>query len=123
MCDLQVAELADELVLGITVLNSGGRTIVPNKVMELLKLRYTPQRRQKLLWIQEDGDVVVEKGTLQSSFRKTILSRGGKTAVPKHAREVLKLKSTPDGEERLIWIQRGDDIIVRRGTPQSRTTN
>ena len=119
MCNLQVAELADELVLGITTLNSGGRTIVPSKVMELLRLRYTPQRRQKLLWIQEDGDVVVEKGTLQSSFRKTILSRGGKTAIPKHVRAVLKLKSTPDGEERLIWIQRGGDIIVRRGTPQS----
>jgi len=119
MCNLQVAELADELVLGITALNSGGRTIVPSKVMELLRLRYTPQRRQKLLWIQEDGDVVVEKGTLQSSFRKTILSRGGKTAIPKHVRAVLKLKSTPDGEERLIWIQRGGDIIVRRGTPQS----
>jgi hypothetical protein len=83
----------------------------------LLKLRYTPQRRQKLLWIQQDGDVVVKKGTLQSSFRKTILSRGEKTAIPKHIREVLKLRFTPDGEERLIWIQRGDGIIVRKGTP------
>lgn len=91
--------------------------------MELLKLRYTPHRRQKLLWVQEEDDIVVKKGTLQSSFRKTILSRGGKTAIPKHVREVLKLKLTPDGEERLIWIQRGDDIIVRKGTPQSRMTN
>jgi bifunctional DNA-binding transcriptional regulator/antitoxin component of YhaV-PrlF toxin-antitoxin module len=115
--------LADELVLGITVLSGGGRTIVPSKVMELLKLRYTPQRRQKLLWEQEDGDIVVEKGTLQSSFRKTILSNGGKTAIPKHIRDFLKLKPTPDGEERLIWIQRGDDVIVRKGMPQSRMTS
>jgi len=115
--------LTDELVLGMTVRNRGGRTIVPSKVMELLKLRYAPQRRQKLLWIQEDGNIVVKKGTPQSSFRKTMLSGGGKTAIPKHIREVLKLKSTPDGEERLIWIRRGDDVIVRKGTPQSRTTS
>jgi hypothetical protein len=115
--------LVDEVVLGITVFSGGGRTIVPSKVMELMKLRYTPQRRQKLLWTQEDGDIVVEKGTLQSSFRKTILSNGGKTAIPKHIREVLKLKSTPDGEERLIWMQRGDDVIIRKGTPQSRMTS
>jgi len=107
--------LTDELVLGITEL-SGGRTIVPNRAMELLKLRYTPQKRQKLLWTQEGGDVVVKKGTLRSSFRKTILSRGGKTAVPKHIREALKLKFTPHGEETLVWIQSGDDIIVRKGT-------
>ena len=115
--------MTDELVLGITALSGGGRTIVPSKVMELLKLRYTPQRRQKLLWTRKEGSIVVKKGTSQSSFRKTILSRGGKTAIPKHIREVLNLKSTPDGEGRLIWIQREEDIIVRKGTPQSRTTN
>jgi len=110
--------LTDELVLGITVLTSGGRTIVPGEVMESSKLKYTPQSRQKLHWIQEDGDIVVKKGTLQSSFRKTILSRGGKTAIPKHVREDLKLKSTPDGEVRLVWMQRGEDIIVRKELPR-----
>jgi len=109
--------LTDELVLGITVLSSGGRTIVPSEVLELLQLVYKPQSRQKLHWMQEDGDVVVKKGTLASSFRKTILSRGGKTAVPKHIREILKLKSNPDGEERLVWMRRGEHIIVRKKLP------
>lgn len=105
--------MTDEIVVGITVL-AGGRTNVPSDAMELLRLRYTPRRRQKLLWIQEEGEIVVKKGTLQSSFRKTMLSRGGKTAIPKHIRQVLKLKLTHGGEERLIWIRRGDDVIVRR---------
>jgi bifunctional DNA-binding transcriptional regulator/antitoxin component of YhaV-PrlF toxin-antitoxin module len=108
--------LTDELVLGKTVFSGGGRTTVPSKVMEMLKLRYTPQRRQKLLWIQEGADIVIKKVTLQSSFRKTILSRGGKTAIPKHIREVLKLKPTADEEECLIWIQKGVEIIVRKGS-------
>jgi bifunctional DNA-binding transcriptional regulator/antitoxin component of YhaV-PrlF toxin-antitoxin module len=112
--------LTEELLLGITVLTSGGKTIVPDPVMELLKLRFTLQRRQKLLWIQDGGDVIVERGTLQSSFRKTILSRGGNTAIPKHVREALKLNSKPRRGEGLMWIQRGEDIIVRKGTPPSR---
>lgn len=107
--------MTEELVLGTTVL-SGGRTTIPIKAMELLKLRYTPQRRQKLLWVQEEGDVVVKKGTLPSSFRKTMLGGGGKTAVPKHIREALNLNATPAVDVRLTWIQRGDDIIVRKGT-------
>jgi hypothetical protein len=108
--------LTDESPLGITVL-SGGRTTVPNQVMELLNMRYSPKGRQKLLWLQEGGDVVVRKGTLQSSFRKTILSRGGKTAIPKHIREALKLKSKPRGEERIAWVRKGEYITVRNGTP------
>lgn len=118
-----MADLKDELPLGITVLSSGGRTVIPKQVMELLNLGYTSQSRQKLLWTQAGGDVVVKKGTLQSSFRKTILSRGGKTAVPKHIRKALKLKPALDGEERVIWIQRGEDIIVRKGTPRSSVSN
>jgi len=66
--------------------------------------------------------VVVKKGTLQSSFRKTTLSRGGKTAIPKHVRGALNLNSTPCREEGLMWIQRGDDVIVRKGTTPSRKT-
>lgn len=106
--------MTDELVLGITVFN-GARTIIPSKALELLKLRYTPQKQQKLLWTHEGDDVLVKKATLQSSFRKTMLTRGGKTAVPKHIREYLKVKSTPE-EERLVWIQRGDEVIVRMGS-------
>jgi hypothetical protein len=109
--------LTEEHSLGTTVLSSGGRTAVPKQVMELLSLRYAPQSRQKLLWIEEDGEVVVKKGTLQSSFRKSILSRGGKTAIPKHMREALKLKSTPGGLERVTWIQKGKDVIVRKERP------
>ena len=92
------------------------------KVMELLKLRYTPQKREKLLWIQRGDEVVVMKGTPQSSFRKTILSKGGRAAVPKHIREGLKLKSILRNEERMVWIRKGDEIVVRKGTPQSSPT-
>jgi hypothetical protein len=117
------ADLADELILGITILSSGGRTTVPRKVMELLELRYTPQKREKILWMQEGDEVVVSKGTPQSSFRKTILSRGGKAAVPRHIREALKLKSTPQREERMIWIRKEERIIVRKGPPRSIPTD
>jgi len=91
--------------------------------MEMLKLRYTPQKREKILWTQKGNEVVVSKGTAQSSFRKTILSRGGRAAVPKHVREALKLKSTLHREERMIWIQRGEEIIVRKGMLQSIPTD
>ena len=82
--------------------------------MKKLKLDYSPQKREKLLWTQEGEEVVVTKGTPQSDFRKTTLSRGDKAAVPKLVCEALKLKLTPHGEERLVWIQRGKDILVRR---------
>ncbi len=103
--------MADELPLGISVL-TGGRTTIPEEVMEFLDLRYSPKGRQKLLWLQEGTDVIVKKGTLQSSFRKTILTRGGKAAVPKHIREALELSYTSDGEERILWNRRGDDVVV-----------
>ena len=123
-CDLRSrADLTEELALGITILSSGGRTTVPRQVMEVLKLRYTPQKREKILWTQEGDEVVVSKGTPQSSFRKTILSRGGRAAVPKHVREALKLKPILHREERLIWIQKGEEIFVRKGTPQSIPTD
>jgi hypothetical protein len=111
-----------EKILGVTVLvvvrGHGGRTNIPKQVMETLKLRYSPQKREKLLWTQEGEDVVVTKGTLQSDFRKTILSRGDSAAVPKHVCEALKLQPMPHREERLVWIQRGKDILVRTGTPR-----
>jgi hypothetical protein len=91
--------------------------------MDVLKLRYTPQKREKIHWIQEGDEIIARKGTPQSSFMKTILTRSGKAAVPKLVREALKLKLTPQMEERVIWIQRGEDIIVRKGTPRSIPTD
>jgi hypothetical protein len=113
-------DLAEE-ILGATVLAAvgghGGRTTIPKQVMEALKLRYSPQKREKLLWTQEGKEIVVTKGTPQSDFRKTILSRGDKAAVPKHICEALKLTLTPRSMERLVWIRRGNDILVRREVP------
>lgn len=107
-----------EETLGVTVLvavgGHGGRTTIPKQVMEALELRYSPQKREKLLWAQEGDEVVVTKGSPQSDFRKTMLSRGYTTAVPKHICETLKLKLVRHREERLVWIRRGKDILVRR---------
>jgi hypothetical protein len=114
-------DLAEE-ILGVTVLvavgRHGARTTVPKQVMETLKLRYSPQKREKLLWTQEGEEVVVTKGTPQSDFRKTILSRGDTAAIPQHVCEALKLKLTPLREEKLVWIRRGKDILVRREAPR-----
>lgn len=113
--------LAEE-ILGVTDLEAveghGGKTTIPKQALEILKLRYSPQNREKLLWRQEGGEVVVTKGNPQSDFRKSMLSRGDTTAVPKHICEALKLKFAPDREERLVWIQRGKDVLVRKEEPQ-----
>jgi hypothetical protein len=114
--------LTDELLLGITILSRGGSTIVPKQVMKVLKLGYTAQKREKLLWTQKGDEIIVSKGTPQSSFTKTMLRRGGRAAVPRHIREALKLRSTLHDEARVIWIQRGNEIIVRKGTLQSNPT-
>ena len=58
--------MTDELALGITTLSIGGRTTAPRQVLEVLKLRYTPQKREKILWMQEGDEVVVSKGIPQS---------------------------------------------------------
>lgn len=82
-------------------------------------MSYTPQKREKVLWMEEGDEVVVSKGTPQSDFRKTMLRRGGRAAVPRHISEALKLKSTLNREERVIWIRRGERIFVRKGNAQS----
>ena len=115
--------MTDELLLGRTILSRGGTTTVPKQVMKELKLRYTPHKREKLLWTQKGHEIIVSKGTPQSSFRKTMLRRGGRTAVPKHIMEALKLKPTPHKEERMLWIRKGDEIIVRKGKPQLNPTD
>ncbi len=91
--------------------------------MEALKLKPTVHEKEKMLWIQEGNEIIVRKGTPQSSYKKTMLSRGGRAAVPKHIREALKLKSTLQKEERMVWIRKGNEVIVRKGTPQSSPTN
>ena len=118
-----LADLTDELLLGITILSRGGSTTVPKQVMKMLKLRYTPQKREKLLWTQKGDEIIVSKGTPQSSFRKTMLRRGGKAAVPRHIVDFLKLKSTLHKEERMLWIRKRDEIIVRKGTLQLNPTD
>ncbi|MDA4123391.1 MAG: hypothetical protein OK456_09455 [Thaumarchaeota archaeon] len=110
-----------EEILGVTVLvpvaGHGGRTTIPKQVMEALKLRYSPRKREKLLWTQEGDEAVVTKGTPQSDFRKTMLSRDDTTAVPKHVCKALKVKFTSPKEEGLVWLRRGNDILVRRSSP------
>src|SRR2546425_13329705 len=109
----------NEVLLETTVFSRGKRTTVPERVKELLKLRITPGKLTKLLWTQEGDEIVVTRGTPQSSFMKTLLSSGGTAALPKHVREALKLKSTPDKVERILWIQKGNKIIVRKETPEA----
>jgi bifunctional DNA-binding transcriptional regulator/antitoxin component of YhaV-PrlF toxin-antitoxin module len=116
------ADLTNEL-LGITILSRGGTTTVPKQVREVLKLKPTLHKKEKLLWTEEGNEVVVRKGTPQSSFRKTMLRRGGRTAVPKHIRKVLNLESTFHKEERMLWIRKGDEILVRKGALKLRPTD
>ena len=112
-----------ELLLGITTLSAGGTTAVPRQVMELLKLKLTLERREKILWTQEGDEVIVTKGTPRSSYEKTMLRRGGRTAIPRHIRKVLKLRTTLQREERIAWIRRGNEIVVRKAPPQAGPTD
>jgi hypothetical protein len=90
--------------------------------MELLKLKPTLHKREKILWTQEGDEITVSKGTPESSYKKTMLRRGGRAAVPRHIMEALKLKSILHKEERMMWVQKGDKVIVRKGAPQSSPT-
>jgi len=112
--------LTNEKLLEITVISRGKRTIVPEPVKKLLKVRFTPGELAKVLWTQDGDEIVVTKGTPQSSFMKTLLSSNGTAAVPKHVREALKLKPTLQKEERIAWIRKGDKIIVRKETSLTR---
>jgi hypothetical protein len=115
--------LTDEHPLGVTILSAAGTTAVPRKVKEALKLGPTLHKREKILWTQEGDEVIVSRGTPQSSFRKTMLRRDGRAAVPKHIKEALNLNSTPREEERMAWIQKGDKIVVRKGASWSSPTD
>jgi hypothetical protein len=108
--------LARELFLGETILNRGGTTNVPEKVMEALSLKPKPGGRSKLLWTLAGDEVVVTRGTAQSDWRKTMLRKNGTVAIPRHIQQALKLKITSQKEERVLWIRKGDQIIIRKGT-------
>jgi hypothetical protein len=105
-----------ERLLGETILDRGGTTNVPEKVMKSLSLKPKPGERSKLLWTLEGDEVIVTKGTPQSDWRKTMLRKNGTAAVPRHIRQALKLKITSHSEERLLWILKGDQMIIKRGT-------
>jgi hypothetical protein len=103
----------------MSIMSKGRRTTVPKLVMESLELKPTPDKKEKLLWELEGGDIVVTKGTQKSSFKKTKVTIDGTAAVPKHVREFLELESTLSKEETMIWIQKGDQVIVRKGKSRS----
>jgi hypothetical protein len=107
--------LARDLVLAETILNRGGTTQVPEQVMEALGLKQKPGERSKLLWTPGGDDMIVTKGTPSSDWRKTMLRKNGTAAIPRHIQQALKLKITPHGVERLLWIRKGDQIIIRKG--------
>ena len=104
-----------DLLLAETILNRGGTTQVPAKVMEALGLKPKPGERSKLLWTPVGDDVIVTKGTPQSDWRKTMLRKNGTAAIPRHIQQVLMLRVSPYGEERLLWIRKGDQIVIRKG--------
>ncbi|MDA4118775.1 MAG: hypothetical protein OK455_10600 [Thaumarchaeota archaeon] len=108
--------MARELLLGETILNMGGTTNVPEKVMEALSLKPKPGDRSKLLWTPAGDEVIVTRGTPQSDWRKTMLRKNGTSAIPRHVQQALNLKITPQKEERVLWIRKGDLIIMRKGT-------
>jgi len=107
--------LARDFLLAETLLNRGGTTQVPEKVMEALGLKPKPGERSKLLWTPAGDEVIVTKGTPQSDRRKTMLRKNGTAAIPRHIQKALKLRITSHGEERLLWTRRGDQIVIRKG--------
>lgn len=95
-----------DLLLAETILNRGRTTQVPEKVMEALGLKPKPGERSKLLWTPAGDEVIVTKATPQSDWRKTMLSKNGTAAIPRHIQQALTLRITSHGEERLLWIRR-----------------
>jgi hypothetical protein len=81
----------------------------------MLGLKPKLGERSKLLWTPAGDDVIVTKGTPQSDWRKTMLRKNGTAAIPRHIQQALKLKITPHGEETLLWIRKGDQIVIRKG--------
>ena len=108
------ADLARDLLLAETILNRGGTTQVPEKVMEALGLKPKPGERSKLLWTPAGDEVIVTKGTPQSDWRKTMLRKNGTAAIPRHIQKALTLRNSSHSEEKLIWIRRENQIVIRK---------
>ena len=106
--------MARDSVLAETILNRGGTTQVPEKVMEALGLKPKPGERSKLLWTPAGDEVIVTKGTPQSDWRKTMLRKNGTAAIPRHIQKALTLRNSSHSEEKLIWIRRGNQIVIRK---------
>src|SRR5260370_5284284 len=107
-------DLARDFLLAETILNMGGTTQVTEKVMEALGLKPKPGERSKLLWTPAGDEVIVTKGTPQSGWRKTILRKNGTAAIPRHIQKALTLRNSSHSEEKLIWIRRGNQIVIRK---------
>src|SRR5260370_39890674 len=86
-------DLARDFVLAETILNRGGATQVPEKVMEALGLKPKPGERSKLLWTPAGDEVTVTKGTPQSDWRKIMLRKKGTAGIPKHVRKALTMRN------------------------------
>jgi len=82
--------------------------------MQALGLKPKPGERSKLLWTPAGDDVIVTKGTPQSDWRKTMLRKNGTAAIPRHVQQALKLRKGSHSAEKLIWIRRGDQIVIRK---------
>ena len=108
------ADLARDFPLAETILNRGGTTQVPEKVMEALGLNQKPGEKSKLLWTTAGDEVIVTKGTPQSDWRKTMLRKNGTAAIPRHIQKALTLRNSSHSEEKLIWIRRGNQIVIRK---------
>src|SRR5437016_8345057 len=109
------ADLARDFLLAETILNRGGTTQVPEKVIEALGLKPKPDERSKLLRTTAGDELIVTKGTPQSDWRKTMLRKNGTAAIPRHIQKALTLKITSHGEERLLWTRRGDQLVISEG--------
>src|SRR5437899_8082601 len=108
------ADLARDFLLAETILNRGGTTQVPEKVMEALGLKPKPGERSKLLWTPAGDEVIVTKGKPQSDWRKTMLRKNGTAAIPRHIQKALTLRHSSNSEEKLIWIRRENQIVIRK---------
>jgi len=106
--------LARDVLIAETILNRGGTIQVPEKVMEVLGLKPKLGERSKLLWTPAGDDVIVTRGTPQSDWRKTMLRKNGTAAIPRHIQKALTLRNSSHSEEKLIWIRRGNQIVIRK---------
>src|SRR5437773_12534442 len=77
------ADLARDFLLAETILNRGGTTQVPEKVMEALGLKPKPGERSKLLWTPAGAEGIVAKGRPRSDRSKTTLRKNGTSANPR----------------------------------------